>query len=306
MAASVAYYSGDPLDNVLEKRDDLEKSHAQHVLTITQALVERLPTYTAALAYPTNPPTYEDTLNDLPPDYTLTEAFARCTQFQDDLPPAYSVVICTDSKQPLSYERSRKTEVDLTGLYNIRAHGGKKAKQAAKAANKAKWADSGDEGEGSKEGGEQGEGGDGGSAGGGAGGGDDGGGGGDDDFWNDFSGGKKNKKGKKKGKGGDDDEEEKKDEAASGGAGEANFWDDLDGGKGAAGDANGEDEWATLGAGKKKGKKGKKVGVCLASGTILANSITRVQKQTLCRHHRRLHRDQLAWTPSTWMCHSWT
>lgn len=152
------------------------------------------------------PPAYEDCLNDVPPDYTTTDALATAQILRDseiiDLP-------FEDRKakdvQIKSIQYLGDVKVDFTETDNIRTHANKKAKKAAKAAQQAKWADSDNE---DKKDGEDGGAGDenkdgGGDAGaGGDGGGDPpgGGGGGDDDdeWWNGGGGGKKKKDKKKK------------------------------------------------------------------------------------------------------------
>ena len=138
------------------------------------------------------PPSYDDSITDLPPDYTATDALAA---------------VCFSSLPLDGVPAERKQEgksntglfeldvkVDLSEVEGVRSHANKKAKKAAKAAQQAKWADSGDEGE-KKEGEEgTGDGGGGEDAGGGAGGdggdppgGGDGGGGDDgDDFFAGF------------------------------------------------------------------------------------------------------------------------
>lgn len=247
MALSVSCSSVDRLDTLRTTQDDPTLRGAEqlpHSLFI-RALVDHLFTSASPPPYDASPPGYEESLDDLPPDYTSTEVLATSTPAK---PPLTWHIATnprrTDIKSPL------RIHVDVSDTRNIRTHAGKKAKQAAKKANQAKWADSGDEGEGSKDGGDGSKdgGGDGGSAGGGAGG--DGGGG--DDGWDDAP--KKGKKDKKKNKKAGEEEEEE--ENADGG----NFWDNLgDGAGGGAGDANPVDEWGDVGTGKKNKKKGKKV-----------------------------------------------
>lgn len=146
------------------------------------------------------PPSYEDCVHDLPPDYTATDslAYAQCL-LQDG-------EVATNGSE--TRERGSTRTSQLFGdpfdiKEGFRQHAKKKAKKAAAAAQKAKWADSDDE-EKKEEGaeGEENGGGDsngGGDAGGGdAPGGGDEGNGGDDDWWNDAGGKKKDKKKKKK------------------------------------------------------------------------------------------------------------
>lgn len=147
------------------------------------------------------PPSYEDSLADVPPDYTGTDAAAVVNSLVDvklglDFPDA--VATSRDS------QRRSDARPDFNQPHGIRYHA-KKAKKAAKAAQKEKWAD--DDGEKKEEppaddgaGGDAGGGDTGGDAGGGDGGGDPpGGDGGDDpdDIWGAAGGGKKKKKKKK-------------------------------------------------------------------------------------------------------------
>ena len=154
------------------------------------------------------PPSYEDSFQDVPPDYTATDAFANAQNLQNATIPS--------GIEPQPRKRTTgnpsllgqvDVKIDFSNIENIRSHGKKKAKQATKQAQLSKWDDDGEE---KKD--DDGDGGDGGSAGGNGGGGagsggDDGGGGkppgdgGDDDdeWWNAAdAGGKKSKKKKKK------------------------------------------------------------------------------------------------------------
>lgn len=152
------------------------------------------------------PPSYEENLADVPPDYTGTDAAAVVNSLVDvkldlGLPDA-AAATCRESR------RRSDAKVDLNQPHGIRSHAGKKAKKAAKSAQKEKWAD--DDGEKKEE--PPADDGAGGDAGGGDGGGDAGGGDGDgggdppggdggddpDDIWGAAGGGKKNKKKKKK------------------------------------------------------------------------------------------------------------
>ncbi|QIX02374.1 hypothetical protein AMS68_007891 [Peltaster fructicola] len=196
------------------------------------------------------PPSYEESLTDLPPDYTTTDYLATCGD-------VYS--LAEEKPTPLSAPKrtaSTDSRIDFTGTDNIRQHANKKkAKQAAKAAQQSKWNDSDDEGkkDDTAEGGDGN--GDGGSGAGGDGGGSDPPGGGDkggkdeDDWWNDGGSSKKNKKNKKKNAWEflDEDEEKKEDEPPK---------DEEP----PAAEADPIDEWgsfAPVGGKKKKGKKGK-------------------------------------------------
>jgi hypothetical protein len=205
------------------------------------------------------PPSYEDSLNDLPPEYVSTDALATTKLFWD--------VSCPGSGSKMFSDAGK---VDLGAIEGIREHANKKAKKAAKQAAKDKWAD--DDNEEKKEdapadggggGGGDDAGGDGGAgAGGDPPGGGDGGDNNDEDWSFGGGGSKKNKKKKKKNAWEDFEEEEKRkeeeeakkaeEEAAAKAAEEAPA-------SAFAGEADPIDEWgsfATVGK-KKKGKKGK-------------------------------------------------
>lgn len=146
------------------------------------------------------PPTYEASSNDVPPDYTTTDALV----YAASLPFADSPNATNGTKpriQPCIEpscipNRTFDVKVDFSGEEGFRTHAGKKAKKAAAAAQKSKWADSDDEDKKKDEGGD---GADGGSNGGGDAGGDGGDAGGDDgDDWFGGGGKKKDKKKKKK------------------------------------------------------------------------------------------------------------
>lgn len=151
------------------------------------------------------PPTYEESLQDLPPDYTTTEALAAF-QLPQDVKDSVGEILTNLKLYPSTGDAHDK--IDVSEIEGIRSYGGKKAKQAAKKAQQAKWADSDNE-EGNGEGADGGAGGDdngGGDDGAGAGaggdggdppGGGDGGDGGDGDIW-DTGSKKKDKKKKKK------------------------------------------------------------------------------------------------------------
>lgn len=209
-------------------------------------------------------PAYEEAVDDLPPDYTATDALAQAQAFLPlylALEPQWKSAHSATPKRGL---QNRDTIlIDWTGNENFRKHVSKKQKKAQQRAQQAKWADSDNEGEGAKDGGEGG--GDdadnnshdgSGGAGGGDGDGNGGGGGDDEGDWDD-GGGKKKKKGKKGKKQDEEEEEEKKEEedhaGAGGGAATSNSWDN------AVGDgADPMDEWG-YSSGKKNKKKTKKV-----------------------------------------------
>jgi hypothetical protein len=144
------------------------------------------------------PPTYEESLADLPPDYTDTATTAAvCTR--SDVKDSADF----NGDQKLHPEsRSLPSDFDVSEIDGIRSYANKKAaKKAAKAAQQAKWADSDNE-ENKDEGADGGDGGSGGGDGGSGAGGDGGdppggGDGGDDDWWNTGN-SKKDKKKKKK------------------------------------------------------------------------------------------------------------
>lgn len=153
-------------------------------------------------------PSYEDCIQDLPPDYTATDSLANAHNLQDaDVATNRAETRKSHSTAHQLLGQVVDVKVDFTAEEGFRTHAKKKAKKAAAASQRNKWADnSGDEGE--KEGGADGADGGGGddAAGGDAGGGDGGGeppGGGDDNNGDDGDdwyggGGKKNKKKKKK------------------------------------------------------------------------------------------------------------
>lgn len=141
------------------------------------------------------PPTYEESLQDLPPDYTNTEAVATVCFRNDDK----DSVIRNGDQQFHPDVKDVPGDYDFSELDGIRSYAGKKAKKAAKVAQQAKWLDSDNE-ENKDEGSEGQDGNGGGDGDGGSGAGGDGGdppGGGDDDWWN-AGNSKKDKKKKKK------------------------------------------------------------------------------------------------------------
>jgi hypothetical protein len=148
------------------------------------------------------PPSYEESLADVPPDYTATDALAVVQGLVD---------VKLDLGLPEAglhhSQRRSDVKVDLTEPQGIRYHAKKKAKAAAKTAQSNKWGDEEEKKEeppaddGAGAGGDAGGGDGGGDAGGGDGGGDPpgGDGGGDDpeDIWGAAGGSKKKKKKKK-------------------------------------------------------------------------------------------------------------
>ena len=159
-------------------------------LVTSEIFVDLFKPYGTVIPAAVPPPTYEESIQDSPPDYTNTEALAtaQVTKYGVET-AAYNFA---DQKLHPSILASH-VKVDLSDLEGIRSYANKKAKKAAKAAQQAKWADS--DNEENPEGGEDGGGdpnenggGDGGAGAGGDGGdppgGGDGGDGGDDDWWN--------------------------------------------------------------------------------------------------------------------------
>lgn len=133
----------------------------------------------------TQPPSYEDSVADLPPDYTATDALAAV--YFPSLPLDSAEAKRKPKQQSRPHFFKADDKVDLSAIEGIRSHANKKAKKAAKAAQQAKWADSDNE---EKKDGDGEENADGDGAGGGGAGGDGGDppGGGDDgdDWFNDF------------------------------------------------------------------------------------------------------------------------
>lgn len=222
MAAAVATYNGDllvyesrrrgiqPLGIGLDDRKHELRSRIKALAGLWEALNRPIDTQCfqngqeaaardlrqpSTVAHPlaVPPPSYEDSLCDLPPDYTFTDAFATAQTIADQ------------SGLPKPSIGSEK--LDLSALEGIRSYAKKKDKKAAKQAATSKWAGDGDEEEKKEEGAEGGEDGNAGGGDDGAGAGGDGGdppgggggdGGGDDgDDWN-AGASKKGKKKKKK------------------------------------------------------------------------------------------------------------
>ena len=171
------------------QKPHLQTSIKTRVSTVTGRDLYR--PYQCSLPLPAAPPSYDEALHDIPPDYTATDALASV--WNTDLPLGKD---STDRKQTQSSDGrwfDCEVKVDLTEIEGLRSYANKKAKKAAKTAQQAKWTDDGDgeeKNEGEEGAGEDGAGGggDAGGAGDGAGGdppgGGDGGGGDDgDDAW---------------------------------------------------------------------------------------------------------------------------
>lgn len=116
------------------------------------------------------PPSYDESVADLPPDYTDTNALAAVSFAT--LPLEGSLAERKQEQTTRAGVFGQDAKVDLSHVEGIRSHANKKAKKAAKAAQQAKWAGSDDEEKKDGEGGENpdGDGAGGGDAGGGAGG----------------------------------------------------------------------------------------------------------------------------------------
>jgi hypothetical protein len=142
-----------------------------------------------------SPPTYEESIQDLPPDYTETGAIATACIWKD------AKNLSNGDQKFHPDVKDIPGEFDASQIDGVRSCANKKAKKAAKAAQQAKWADSDNE-ENQDEGGDGQDGGGDGNGGSGAGGdgGDPpgGGGNGDDDEWWNTGNSKKDKKKKKK------------------------------------------------------------------------------------------------------------
>ena len=132
------------------------------------------------------PPTYEESIQDLPPDYTTTELLATVQTTRNVIDSKIDIV---DNHRFRFGDNGSFEKINFADVEGIRSHAGKKAKKAAKAAQQAKWADSDNEenkDEGNGAGGDENGGGDGDAGAGGDGGDHPGGGDGgdDDDWWN--------------------------------------------------------------------------------------------------------------------------
>jgi hypothetical protein len=231
--------------------------------------------YGAVSSIAVPPPTYEESIQDLPPDYTTTDDQATVQVVKDAIAPE-KAGICLDSEKVCRNKSGCcefEVKVDFSKIDGIRSYANKKAKKAAKQAQRDKWADSDnedkqDDGADGGDGGSGNGGGDGGSGAGGdggdpPGGGDGGGDGGEDggdggDDWFDFGTSKKDKKKKKKNAWADlmeEEDEKKKEEEAKKAEEDAAAAANVN----TAADADAMDDWgafATVGK-KKKGKKGK-------------------------------------------------
>ena len=220
------------------------------------------------------PPSYDDAIIDLPPEYGTPDILAEAQVLVPETAPEKCDRASKEKQASILPDPTTGTLINLDDNSNFRMHPKKKKGAAAKKATSNKWAGSGDEGE-KKDDPPPPEVGGGGDASGGAGGGDggDGGGGGDDgagddpDDWFGTSTKKKKKKGKKaeeeekakeeeerKAKEEEEqkakEEEEAKAAAAAADAGNSLSWADE------VAEANPDDSWAGFAtAGKKKKKK---------------------------------------------------
>ena len=249
------------------------KVHAFHATPKFESAIAPLSTSIPNLFDP--PPSYNDSVSDVPPDYTTsTDLASRKLDYTDLPPPPYILSPTFSRNETLIRNPITKPAIDFSTPVHVRQHVGKKAKQAQKQAQKDKWADEGDEGIGGDAGDQSGHGAGGGDGGAGAGGGGNGGdgAGGGDDGWDDVGAGKGKKGKKNKKKNGfswdeEEDEEKKKEDEAKKAADEAagDVWgtEPTSGvtGRAAGGEANPNDEWGTAmqAGGKKNKKKNKKV-----------------------------------------------
>lgn len=216
---------------------------SRHHETLRKA--DELSSYPPALPLYTNPPpSYDDAISDLPPDYSTLPPLAERRTTVAEVAPATPATKSRDQSAPLLQNRSLDVYIDFENSFGIREHKKKKGPTATKkAAASSPPADNG--GGTDNAGGDQanGDGADG-DAGGGDGGGGDGDGDGGED-WNDWgiSGSKKKSKTKK-----EEEEEEERKAAEASGANKLSWADDVEDG--------GDDSWAgfaTVGK-KKKGK----------------------------------------------------
>lgn len=210
--------------------------------------------------YTSPPPSYEDAVHDLPPDYAVLPPLAeRKTVVFHPAPatPAKS----RDQKSDLWKDDLLNTEIDFQSPLGVREHKKKKAGTNKKpvATNSTQPSGGGDDNAGEEPPPAEGDGGDGGDAGGGDGGDGGGGGGGDgggDDDWNAWttSGSKKTKKQKEE----EEEQERLAKEEEERKAAEASAANNLSWAEDAGG--GGDDSWAGFDNVGKKKKKGK---VCL-------------------------------------------
>lgn len=203
-----------------------------------------------ALGYGNPPPTYEDAINDLPPEYSTLPASAEAKSFSPESAPPRP---CRRS-----YQDQKKSAVssliDFDGSSTFRQHGKKqKAKLAAKNTTSG-GAPAGNGGGGKKDDAPSGGGDKAGGNGAGSGGGDDnGGGGGGEEPWDDWTTSSNKKKSKKE----EEEEKKKKEEeaaAANSGGNNLSWADDVDG----------DDTWAGFTSVSKNDKKKKKDLVSIA------------------------------------------
>lgn len=197
--------------------------------------------------YTNPPPSYDDAISDLPPDYSTLPPLAERRTTVAEVAPVAPATKSRDQSSSLLKDRSRDVYIDFESAVGIREHKKKKGPTATKKA--AASTPPADNGGGSDNAGDDQANGDGagGDAGGGDGGGGDGDGGGGDggDDWNDWAVSGSKKKSKKK----EEEEEEEERKAAEASAAKNLSWaDDVEDG--------GDDSWAgfaTVGK-KKKGK----------------------------------------------------
>ncbi|KAL2043441.1 hypothetical protein N7G274_003748 [Stereocaulon virgatum] len=126
-----------------------------HPFQVTRSILEILSSSGPGSAYPSQieppPPSYNDSVADLPPSYDLEKDLAsnQLASKRLDVPPTYDYTQQSIISPP---EPMTAPDIDLGDTSNFRQAAGKKAKKAAKQASQARWADNGDGG--SKDGGD--------------------------------------------------------------------------------------------------------------------------------------------------------
>jgi hypothetical protein len=213
-------------------------------------------------SYGTPPPTYDDALNDLPPEYSIHPTTAEARVILRDGTPS-NLLPKNGAETPYTRDKpSPSIIIDFESAAGIRQRVSKKQKKAAKKVAQEKWGGDDEDEDKTQDGNQDGTGGDGGGDGGNAGGdgGGDGGGGGGGDGWDDWATGGSKKKNKKKKKEEEEDEERKRQEEEEAAAAakattttnNLSWADEMN-------DANPDDEWAgftSVGKTDKKKKKG--------------------------------------------------
>lgn len=196
-------------------------------------------------AYTNPPPSYDDVIRDLPPDYAALPPLAERKAAVVPAAPQTPATKSTDRSSSLLKDRSLDVYIDFESPVGVREHKKKKAAVTKKPAAQPPPADTGGGSDHAGDDQANGDGGGGDAGGGDGGGGGDGDGGGGDDDWNAWTVSGSKKKSKKR----EEEEEEEKKKAAEASAGNTLSWaDEVEDG--------GDDSWAgfaTVGK-KKKGK----------------------------------------------------